>query len=257
MIDSHVHLDADQYADPSGAIKRALEAGVTAMVAPGTGGASNRRVLDLARRFPRVVYASCGYHPERLELTEADLEEALTLIRAGRDSLCAVGEVGIPWYGDQAREPKRLARAGRILARFARAAIDADLPMIIHAPHDSAREALRVLKEAGVRRAVFHWHKSDDATTHAILEAGYLISLTPEVSYRDRDQRLAKMVPLGRMLLETDGPWPHGGPFEGRPTEPAMIVETVDAVARALTVRRELVGAVTTTNTRMLFRIPT
>jgi TatD DNase family protein len=256
MIDSHVHLDADQYADPSSAIKRALEAGVTAMVAPGTGGASNLRVLDLARRFPRVVYASCGYHPERFELTDAELEDALTLIGAERDSLCAVGEVGIPWYGERAREPERLASAASILARFARAAVDADLPMIIHAPHDSARAALRILTEAKVRRAVFHWHKSDDATTHAILEAGYFISLTPQVSYRDRDQRLAKMVPLGRMLLETDGPWPHGGPFANRPTEPAMILETVDAVARTLNVRRELVGAVTTTTTRMLFRIP-
>src|SRR5215472_210596 len=256
MIDSHVHLDADQYADPSGAIKRALEAGVTAMVAPGTGGTSNQRVLDLARRFPRVVYAACGYHPERFELTDADLEEALTLLRDKRDLLCAVGEVGMPWYGERAREPDRFASAARILSRFARAAVDVDLPMIIHAPHDSARDALRVLRTAEVRRAVFHWHKSDDATTHAILEAGYFISLTPEVAYRTRDKRLAKMVPLGRMLLETDGPWPHGGPFENRPTEPAMIVETVDAVARALTVRRELVGAVTTTNTRMLFRIP-
>jgi len=129
--------------------------------------------------------------------------------------------------------------------------------MIIHAPHDSARDALTVLKEAEVRRAVFHWHKSDDVITHAILEAGYFISLTPEVAYRDRDKRLARMVPLGRMLLETDGPWPHGGPFENRPTEPAMIAETVDAVASTLNVGRELVGAVTTTNSRMLFRIPT
>jgi TatD DNase family protein len=128
--------------------------------------------------------------------------------------------------------------------------------MIIHAPHGSARDALRVLRAAKVRRAVFHWHKSEDATTLAILEAGYFISLTPEVAYRDRDKHLAKMVPLGRMLLETDGPWPHGGPFENRPTEPAMIIETVDAVASTLNVRRELVGAVTTTNTRMLFRIP-
>jgi len=226
------------------------------MVAPGTGGTSNQRVLDLARRFPRVVYAACGYHPERFELTDADLEEALTLLRDKRDLLCAVGEVGMPWYGERAREPDRFASAARILSRFARAAVDVDLPMIIHAPHDSARDALRVLRTAEVRRAVFHWHKSDDATTHAILEAGYFISLTPEVAYRTRDKRLAKMVPLGRMLLETDGPWPHGGPFETRPTEPAMIVETVDAVASTLNVRREVVGAVTTANARMLFRMP-
>ncbi len=256
VIDSHVHLDADQYADPSGAIKRALEAGVTAMVAPGTGSASNRRVLELARRYPRVVYAACGFHPERFDLTDADLEEALTMIRREGKSLCAVGEVGMPWYGDRARDPRVIARARTILERCARAAVEADLPMIIHAPHDSAREALRIIKDAGVSRAVFHWHKSDDTTTRAILDAGYLISLTPEVAYRDRDIRLARMVPLGRMLLETDGPWQYRGPFEGRPTEPAMIVDTVDAVARALNVRRELVAAVTTTNARMLFRIP-
>ncbi len=256
MIDSHVHLDADQYADPSGAIKRALDAGVTAMVAPGTGRVSNSRVLEIARQYPRIVYAACGFHPERFELTDSDLEDALAMIRNQRASLCAVGEVGMPWYGDQARQPAVVARAKDILAHFARAAVDADLPMIIHAPHDSAREALEIIKQAGVRRAVFHWHKSDDATTHAILDAGYFISLTPEVAYRDRDIRLAKMVPLGRMLLETDGPWPHRGPFEGRPTEPAMVIDTVDALARILNVRRELVGAVTTTNARMLFRIP-
>lgn len=255
MIDSHVHLDADQYADPSGAIKRAREAGVTAMVAPGTGGASNRRVLHLARRFPRVAYAACGYHPERFDLTDADVDDALKMIRDERSSLCAVGEVGMPWYGDRAREPQTVARAKDILARFARASVEVDLPMIIHAPHESAREALEILKEAGVRRAVFHWHKSDEPTTHAILEAGYCVSLTPEVAYRERDQRLAKIVPLGRLLLETDGPWPYEGPFQGRATEPSMILDTVDALARVLNIRRELVGAVTSTNARMLFRI--
>lgn len=226
------------------------------MVAPGTGGGSNQRVLDLAHRFPRVVYAACGYHPERFDLTDADVDAALQMIREERGSLCAVGEVGMPWYGARTREPGIVERAREILRRFARASLDADLAMIIHAPHDSAREALGILKETGVRRAVFHWHKSDDATTRAILDAGYLISLTPEVAYRDRDQRLAKMVPLARLLLETDGPWPHEGPFMGRQTEPAMIVETVDAVAKVLNIRRELVGAVTATNTRMLFRIP-
>jgi len=256
MIDSHIHLDADQYADPSGAIKRAQEAGVAAMIAPGTGGGSNQQVIELARRYPRVVYAACGYHPERFDLTDADAEEAIATIRSEHKSLAAVGEVGMPWYGDTARRPEVIAKARQILARFARVAVEVDLPVIIHAPHDGALEALRVLCEAGVQRAVFHWHKSDDATTRAILDAGYFISLTPEVAYRDRDMRLARMVPLGRMLVETDGPWPFGGPFEGCPTEPSMVVETVEAIARVLKLRRELVGAVTTTNARMLFRIP-
>ncbi|MGO9602307.1 MAG: TatD family hydrolase [Candidatus Binataceae bacterium] len=256
MIDSHVHLDADQYADPSGAIKRAREAGVASMIVPGRGGASNQRAIELARSYPRVVYAACGYHPERFELTDADADEALATIRSEHKSIVAVGEVGMPWYGDKARRPEVIARASQILARFAHVAIEVELPVIIHAPHDSAREALRILREAGVQRAVFHWHKSDDATTRAILDAGYLISITPQVAYRDRDMRLARMVPLARMLVETDGPWPYRGPFEGRATEPAMVVQTVEAIAHVLKLRRELVGAITTTNARMLFRIP-
>ncbi len=255
MIDTHVHLDADQYADPSQAIKRARDAGVAAIVAPGTGAASNRAVLEIARRFPRVVYAGCGFHPERFELNDDDADDALAMIRAERDALCAVGEVGMPWYGDGARSAERIERARRVLRRFAQAAVQCDLAVIIHAPHDSARQALEVLRDARVRRAVFHWHKSDDATTRAIIDAGYFISLTPEVAYRERDQKLARSIPLNRILVETDGPWPHGGPFADRPTEPAMVVEAVDAIAKVLGLRRELVGAVITANARALFRI--
>src|SRR5579885_2828104 len=68
---------------------------------------------------------------------------------------------------------------------------------------------------------------------------------------------LARMVPLESRLLETDGPWPYRGPFEGRATEPAMVLDAAGAVARALSLEREMVGAMTTANARKLFRIAT
>src|SRR5208283_3385848 len=111
------------------------------------------------------------------------------------------------------------------------------------------------IKASNVRRAVFHWHKSDEATTRAILEAGYYISLTPEVAYRDRDRELARLVPFDRLMVETDGPSPFGGPFEGQPTEPAFIAEVVAAIAK---IRGSSVDAVTTAlaaNARCLFGI--
>jgi hypothetical protein len=72
MIDSHVHLDADQYPDPSGAIKRAHDAGVSAMVVPGVGPASNRAVIELGRKYPGVIFPALGFHPERFEHSEDD-----------------------------------------------------------------------------------------------------------------------------------------------------------------------------------------
>jgi TatD DNase family protein len=253
VIDSHVHLDADQYPDPSGAIKRARDAGVSAIVVPGVGPASNRKVLELARKFPGVVFSALGFHPERFEHSEHDALDVLAMLERERTSICAVGEVGLPWYGDRARDPDLLDAAKVTLARFARAAVALDLPLILHAPHARAADALATIREAGVTRAVFHWHKSDEQTTRAIVNAGYFISLSPEAAYRARDQDLARMLPLDRILVETDGPWQYGGQFAGRLTEPAMIKEVVAAIAHLRCSTVEEIAAATTANARALF----
>lgn len=255
MIDSHIHLDADQYPDPSGCIKRAVYAGVTAMVVPGTGPASNRKVIDLAREHPGVVYPALGFHPEHLELTDLDADAVAEMIARERNSICAIGEVGLPWYGERARAADVDAQAKTRLARFARLAADLDLALILHAPHDRAPEALAIIRSANVRRAVFHWHKSNEQTTRAIIDAGYFISLTPEVAYRERDQELARMLPANRMLVETDGPWPYGGQFAGRATEPAFIQETVAALAHLRCATIDEIANTTTANARALFGI--
>jgi TatD DNase family protein len=255
MIDSHIHLDADQYADVAGSIKRAREAGVKAVVAPGIKPSSNRRVMELARAYPDFVHGAIGFHPERFELTDDDLEATLAMVRLYRDRICAIGEVGLPYYGAKARRADVIERARKTLERFAQLATELDLPLILHCPHQTAGEALKIIEAAKVRRAVFHWHKSDEATTRAILDAGYFISITPEVVYRDRDQELAALVPLTRMMVETDGPWPYGGPFQGKPTEPTFIADVISAIAR---IRGNSVAAIVevlTSNAKSLFGI--
>ena len=232
MIDTHIHLDADQYADPSGTIKRAREAGVRAIIVPGVSPASNRAVLELARRFPGFVHPALGFHPERYELTDQDFEATVAAIRAERGRIFAIGEVGIPWYGDRAHDEAVRAPACERLDAMARLAIDMDLPLILHAPHASAAVALRIVTDAGSPRAVFHWHKSDEATTRAIIDAGHFISVTPEVVYRERDRELARIVPLSQLLVETDGPWQYGDRFSHRATEPSMIADAIAAVAK-------------------------
>lgn len=225
------------------------------MVVPGVGPASNRAVIELAKKYPRVIFPALGFHPEQAEHSEHDALEALETIARERDSICAVGEVGLPWYGDRAGDAGVRDAAKRTLARFAKLAAAMDLALILHAPHRSAAEALAIIGEAGVTRAVFHWHKSDEQTTRAILNAGYFISLTPEVAYRERDRDLARMIPSNRILVETDGPWPYGGQFAGRLTEPAMIKDVVAAIAHLRCTTFEEIAAATTANTRALFRI--
>ncbi len=255
MIDTHIHLDADQYADPSATIKRAREAGVRAIVVPGVSPASNQNVLALARQFEGFVHAALGFHPEHDELTDHELETTVAAIGRERDRIVAVGEVGMPWYGDRARDPDRVKRATRTLETMAVLARELDLPLILHAPHQSAADALAIAQNAGVTRAVFHWHKSDEATTRAILDAGYFVSLTPEVLYRERDRDLARFVPLSSMLVETDGPWQYGGDFAGQPTGPWMIRDTIEAIAKIKTTTFKIAADSITRNAIALFDI--
>lgn len=255
MVDTHIHLDADQYADADQLIKRALAAGIEALIVPGVGPDSNARVLALARRFPSIVHPALGFHPEREELTDGDLAETIAALRTERGRICALGEVGLPYYSATAREPAVQEAARIALFRFAQIAAEEDLALIIHAPHETAAVAFDVLRTVGARHAVFHWHKGTAQVTEAILAAGYHVSLTPEVVYRERDRVLAAMVPLDQLLVETDGPWPYSGPFEGQPTEPPMIALAINAIAEVRKQSPESVREATVRNAKRLFRI--
>jgi TatD DNase family protein len=127
---------------------------------------------------------------------------------------------------------------------------------VLHAPHDTAAHALALLRAEGVERAVFHWHKASPEVTQAIVAAGYYISVTPETCYRACDQALVEAVPLSNLVIETDGPWPYNGEFEGQLTEPTFLGRIVEAIARLKGVAPEHVEAIINTNTRRLFRLP-
>jgi TatD DNase family protein len=255
LIDTHCHLFSSEYADLPGVLQRARGRGVVAAVAPGVSPASNLRLLTLARAHPGAIWPCFGFHPEHLFLTEEDFQMVCAQVREHRAALVGLGEVGLPHYFlADAQDAKATAETGRRRLRdLLGLAVDLDLPVSLHAPHEAAAEAFVLLREAGVARAVFHWHKAPEETTRRILEAGYFVSVTPEVCYRQRDRRLVKEVPLEQLLLESDGPWPYEGEFTGMSTEPWMVGLVANAVARIKGISLGEVAEQTTQNAARLF----
>src|SRR2546428_739092 len=100
------------------------------------------------------------------------------------------------------------------------------------APNGAAADALEALKHHGVERAVFHWHKAPPVVTRAIIDAGYLVSVTPDLVSRDRDRDLVTGVPLDALLVESDGPWEYGGEFEGIDSGPWLASRVAEEVAK-------------------------
>ena len=234
IVDTHCHLHDPALRDVRATLARALEHDVWGVVAVGCDPATNERTLAAVKGNGKAVWPALGFHPEWDSLTDADLEQVEAQVAANHSRLVALGEVGLPWYNlERAADAASLvARGLRRLGRLLALAQRYDLPVVLHAPHGAAVGALEALRAAQIERAVFHWHKAPAEVTRAIVDAGYFVSVTPEVVYRERDRELVDMVPLDSLLVESDGPWPYGGEFEGAPSGPWLVSRVAEEVAK-------------------------
>lgn len=234
IVDTHCHLHDVVFADLREVLRTAYAHDVWGIVAVGCDEATNGRILAAAAAQPKAVWAGLGFHPDWRHLGDEDLDRVEAQIRQYHSRIVAIGEIGLPWYSlDGAADPTTLMRRGRArLERLLELAARYDLAVSLHAPHDAAVAALEALKEQGIERAVFHWHKAPAGVTRAIVEAGYLVSVTPEVVYRERDRELVAAVPLDSLLVESDAPWPYRGEFEEVPSGPWLASRVVEEVAK-------------------------
>jgi TatD DNase family protein len=255
LVDVHCHLDAGAYANLDTVCQQSRQAGVSTIVAAGTGLASNARILAMQQQYPAHIWAALGLHPERLDSSWEELDAVVAQVQAQRPRVVAFGEVGLPHYArlDQRMTPEQAQQREQFLHSLVQAAVRLDLPVVLHAPHAAAAVALDIVQRYQPPGALFHWHKSPPAVTAAICQAGYFISVTPEICYRERDRQLVQLVPLDNLLLESDGPWPYGGEFTDSPTTPALVARVALEVARLKGVSLAEVQARTTANARRLF----
>jgi len=233
IIDSHCHLQDPEFGDARNAVVRAVEHEVWGIIAVGCDPASNLRTLEVSAANGKIVRPAFGFHPE-WPLTDDDLSRVEAQVTEEHSRLVALGEIGLPWYSlEGAVDPEAMMTRGRErLGRLLDLAGRFDLPVVLHAPHAAAKRAFEMLKERNIDRAVFHWHKGPEDVTRAIVDAGYLVSVTPEVVYRDRDRELVEAVPLESLLVESDAPWAYSGEFEGMPSGPWLCARVVEEVAK-------------------------
>lgn len=248
MIDTHCHLD--QLSDPD--LESWFSQNLDAVVAPAMGMDSLQRILALADRWPGRVLPAAGVHPEGSPSLAQAAEMAEWIDRNHR-RIAAVGEVGLPWYTLPPGAPIP-PNVFEILDLFLERAARWDLPVILHAVHGAAAPCLERLRAKGVRRAVFHWLKAPEAVTRDILAAGYFVSITPEVTTLERDQRLAELAFPANLLLETDGPEPLRVPRPG-PSSPLWVMDSVRWLARRFGLTPEEVEARLDENAKALFRL--
>lgn len=227
MIDSHIHFDQYSSSARQEIIDYFTMVGGAA-IAVSTDQASSMKNLREAT-FP--MYPAIGWHPEQVLLSDEAQGDFLQWASEHIDQAIAVGEVGLPHY--LRREDPTLDDRPYLefLEGWILLAKRAKKPIVLHAVYDDAPKVLQLLERHSITHAHFHWFKGDEKTTDRIVANNYKLSVTPEVVYRKKIQRMLQRVPLSSLMIETDGPWPFEGPFTGKMTHPSMMEKSIDTLS--------------------------
>jgi TatD DNase family protein len=253
-VDSHCHLGWEGAEDdPATTVAQARAAGVEALVCVGTDLASSWRAVEFADRFPEVR-ATVGLHPHDASRLDDEWAALTALARDRDDVVVGIGEGGFDFYYEHS---DRAAQEAAFRAQIALAR-DLDRALVIHS-RDAWDDTFRVLGDAGVPpRTVFHCFTGGPDEARRALDLGAYVSFSGIVSFKNADdvRAAATVVPLDRMLVETDAPYLAPVPHRGRPNRPAWVVEVGAALAAAVGRPVDEVAAATRRNTREVFGHP-
>jgi len=256
LIDSHAHIDDSRFdEDREAMLVRARDAGVTTLLAIGTGPGAHK--LDAAMPFADAyewIYTTVGIHPhEARDVTAAHLDELARL--AQHPKVIAWGEIGLDYFYDHSPRDvqERVFRAQMELARVAK------LPIIIHC-RDAWDDCLRVMEEVWRPTGlggILHCFTSTLEDARRGMEMGFLISFAGNSTY-PKTQNLrdvAKALPLENILIETDAPYLAPLPYRGKRNEPAYVAEVARMLASVRDLAAEEFAARTAGNFRRLFHL--
>ena len=255
LFDTHAHLDQEEFAaDMEATLERAHAAGVEGVLCVGVSAASSEAVVHLAEKFSRV-YAAVGIHPNSTaEIADGDWDRIVAL--ADHPKTVALGETGLDRYWDYA--PIDLQRD--YFGRHLKLSRERSLPVVIHC-RDAVDDCMAMLREEaqnGPIKGILHAFSGDAAMAEECLQFGLLISFAGNVTYRNKKfepmREAAKIVPLERLLIETDSPYLTPEPLRGKEkrNEPAQTAHTARFLADLRGVSLETLAERTTENARAL-----
>jgi TatD DNase family protein len=275
MIDSHCHLDGEEFAeDLRAVIQRAQEAGVTKVLVPAIDQKSCHSVLQLCEDYPNFCFPMFGLHPEEVR---PDWQEVLSTLRSTFfpepspsahpksqlssvnsqlsiiNSPIAIGEVGLDFYWSREFEQEQLLA----FEEQVRWSVDLQLPLMIHC-RKAQNELVAILKKYKTQLpgGVFHCFTGNEIEARELLQFdNFVLGIGGVLTFKKSPlpEVLPKVVPLDRIILETDAPYMAPVPHRGQRNEPAFVREVLLKLAEAYQLPPEEVDRITSQNVERIF----
>lgn len=250
LIETHAHLYFDKFdQDRDEVITNAFEANVQKIINIAVDLESSQQCIELAERY-EGLFATVGIHPnDSTTLDNGSLAELKEL--SSHQKVVAIGEIGLDFYWEKC--PVEIQeKAFREQIRLAK---EVGLPIVIH-NREAGPQIIEVLKSEGTDglNGVFHCFSGDKQIAEEVLDLGFHISFTGNLTFKKSQlPEVAEVVPLEKLLLETDCPFLSPEPKRGRRNEPAHVVYIAQKLAEIKKVTFEEITEITTLNANRLF----
>ena len=251
LFDTHTHLNVDAFADDAAAaITRAHEAGVGRFAVVGFDADTIKKSLELSAKYPEI-YSIIGWHPTAAATYTAAVEDSLMALLEEK-KVVAMGEMGLDYHWDTAPHDVQ----AKVFRRQIAIAKELELPISIHM-RDAIEDTYRILKEEDVRDigGIMHSFSGNVDYMKKFLDLGMHISISGVVTFKKATElhEVAKVVPIEKLLVETDAPYLAPVPFRGKRNEPAYVRYVAEKIAE---LREQTFGEIalqTTKNANKLF----
>lgn len=253
FIDTHVHLNADQYdEDLKEVIQRALDAKVTKMLVVGFDRKTIERAMELVEQY-EFIYAAIGWHPvDAIDCTDEDLLWIEQL--AAHPKVVGIGETGLDYYWD--KSPKDVQE--KWFRKQIQLAQKLNLPIIIH-NRDATGDVMRILREENAASVggIMHCFSGSVETARECIAMNFMISLGGPVTFKNArmPKEVAKEIPLEHLLIETDAPYLAPHPNRGKRNEPSFVTLVAEEIARQKELTTEEVAYATSSNATKFLKL--
>jgi TatD DNase family protein len=268
-IDTHCHIDGEEFGtDRQDVIERARQAGVTKVFVPAIDLPSSERILNLCRQYPGYPYPMVGLHPEEVR---TDWREQLDAIRQlikpnARQSMVnvqcsmsnvqcpiAIGEVGLDYYWSREFEQEQL----EAFEEQVRWSVETRLPLMIHC-RKAQNEMVMIIKRYAreLPGGVFHCFTGNAHEAEELLQFDrFVLGIGGVLTFKKSHlpEVLPQVVPLSRIVLETDAPYMAPVPMRGQRNEPAFVRHVITRLAVAYGVSEEEITEQTNNNVDRVF----
>lgn len=255
LIDAHCHLAQLSQEELDAVLFRAKENNVQTLVAIGAGYGfeDNLKTLKIANSHENIFCALAMHPHDAKDVTDENFNQLKELIQNNK-KVKAVGEIGLDYHYLNSD----IQTQKKVLRDFTKLALEVQKPIVIH-DRDAELDCINILKEENANQVggVVHCFTGTKELAKAYLDYGFYISFTGIITFKKADdlREVVKMVPLERMMVETDSPFLAPVPHRGKTNEPSFVKYIAEKVAEIKGLSFEEVVNTTTQNSKNFFQI--